>query len=69
MTASSPFYFYGLTLIPAWISYHMHGEVRNEINYQFSNFNGCTVEVWECIGNFIPRIMMDVIIYPCWDWS
>ena len=28
------------------------------------NFNGCTVEVWEWISNFIPHIV-DIIIYPC----
>ena len=40
-----PFYYYGLTLIPAWISNHMPGKVWDEITYPFLNFNGCTVEV------------------------
>ena len=39
----------------------------DEIAYPFLNFNGCTVEVYEYISNFIPHFMMDVIIYPCWS--
>ena len=66
---SSPFYWYGLTLIPAWISKHMPRKVWNEITYPFPNFNGGSVEVWEWISNFIPHIIMDVITYPCWDLS
>ena len=31
--------------------------------------NGCTIKFWECRSNFIPRIVVDVIIYPCWDVS
>ena len=42
---SSPFYQHGLTLVPAWISYHMHSKVWDGITYPFLNFNGCTVEV------------------------
>ena len=41
----------------------------DDITYPFPNFNGCTVEVWEWISNFIPPILMDVIIYPCWYYS
>ena len=40
-----PFYLHGLTLIPAWISNHIHYKVWDEITYPFLNFNGCTVEV------------------------
>ena len=40
-----PFYYYGLTLIPAWISNHRPSEVWDEITYPFLNFNGATVEV------------------------
>ena len=40
-----PFYQYGLTLIPAWISYHVPSEVWNEITYPFLNFNGANFEV------------------------
>ena len=39
----------------------------DEITYPFPNFNGCTVEVWEWISNFITHFMMDVITYSCWD--
>ena len=43
----------------------------DEITYPFPNFNGCTVEAWEWISNFIPHFIVDVITYPCWDesWS
>ena len=27
----------------------------DEIVHPFSNFNGCTVAVWECLSNFIPH--------------
>ena len=47
-----PFYWHGLTLIPAWISNHMPSKVWGEITYPFPNFNGCTVEVWEWINHF-----------------
>ena len=40
-----------LTLIAAWISNHMPIKVGVEIAYPFSNFNGCTVDVWEWISN------------------
>ena len=26
-----------------------------------------TVEVWECISNFIPHVIVDIIVYLCWD--
>ena len=62
-----PFYHHGLTLIPAWISNHMPRKVWAEITYPFPNFNGCTVEFWELITNFIPLSIMDPITHPCWD--
>ena len=40
----------------------MPGEVWVEITYPFPNFNGCTVEVWERIGNFISYYIMDLKI-------
>ena len=43
--ASGPFYYYGLTLIPAWISNYIHHKMWYEITYPFPNFNGATVEV------------------------
>ena len=41
----APFYYHGLTLIPAWISNYSHYKVWYEITYPFLNFNGATVEV------------------------
>ena len=58
-----------LTLIPTWITNHMLSKVWDEIIYQFPNFNGFTVEVWEWINNFIPYFLIGVITYPCWDWT
>ena len=43
ITTSGPFYLLGLTLIPAWISNHMHYKVWDEITYPFLNFNGATM--------------------------
>ena len=42
----------------------MPSKVWDEIIYSFLNFNGCTVEVWEWISNFIPHIIGRVITYP-----
>ena len=36
-------------------------KVRNIITYPFPNFNGYTVEVCECISNFIPHYVIDMI--------
>ena len=52
ITSRGPFYWHGLTLIPAWISNHMPCKVSDEIICPFPNFNGCTVEVWEWVSNF-----------------
>ena len=40
-----PFYWYGLTLIPAWISNYFHYKMWDGITFPFLNFNGATVEV------------------------
>ena len=40
-----------------------------KLTYQFPNFNGATVEVWEWVSNFTPHVMMDVINCPCRDCS
>ena len=40
-----PFYWYGLTTIPAWINNYIHFEVWDKITYPFLNFNGATIEV------------------------
>ena len=45
-----PFYWYGLTLIPAWISYHMTSKVWDDSTYPFANFNDQTVEVCWWMG-------------------
>ena len=55
--------------IPTLISNYMLSNLWCEITYPFPNFNGCTVEVWEWISNFIPHSVMDVISSPCWDYS
>ena len=34
----------------------------DEITYPFPNFNGCTVEVWEYISNFIVNFILDSTI-------
>ena len=61
MAYKGPFYSYGLTVIPAWISNHIPNNVWGEITYQFPKLNGCTVQVWEWLNNFIPHIIMDAI--------
>ena len=45
MATSGPFYYYGLTLIQAWITNYTHYKVWDEITFPFLNFNGATVEV------------------------
>ena len=42
---------------------YMPSKVREEITYPFPNSKGATVDVWECISNFIPHITMGLIIY------
>ena len=39
--------------------------MHDELTYPFPHFNDFTVEVWECMINFTPHFIMDVIIYPC----
>ena len=39
-----PFYYHGLTLIPAWISNYTLYNVWDEITNPFPNYNGATVE-------------------------
>ena len=46
---------------PAWKSNYIGSKVWYETTYSFLNFNGCTIEVWEWISNFIPHFMMRVI--------
>ena len=47
----------------------MISAVWDEITSPFLNFNGCTVDVWERIRNFIPHFIMDEFTYACWDYS
>ena len=62
-----PFYWHGLTSIPAQISNYIYHNRLDKITFLFPNFNGATVEVWEWISNFIPWFTAHVITYPCWD--
>ena len=50
-----------------YISNYMPIKMWNEITYPFPNFNGCTVEVWKGISNFLPHFIMDVITYQFGD--
>ena len=43
--------------------------VPGESTFPFPNFNGCTIELWEWISNFIPRFTGHVITYTWWDLS
>ena len=63
-TRWGPFHQRGLTLIPAWITDHIHYKVWDEIAYPFPNFNGATVEVCKWISYFIPHFIGHVITYP-----
>ena len=67
LSPRAPIYRHGLTLIPAWISNHIHYEVCDEITYPFPNIHECTVEVWEWISNFTPHCTGYGIMHPCWD--
>ena len=42
--------------------------MKGEITCPFP-LNGATVEVWECINNYIPQFAGHGISYPCWDSS
>ena len=53
----------------AWISDHMSNKVWDDITYPFSNFSGSIIEVWEWRSNLIPHFIMDMITYPCQDYS
>ena len=46
---------------------HTPGKVWDKITYPFPNFNGAIFEVWEWTNNFMPHLMMDIIMYPCWN--
>ena len=42
---------------------------HNEIIYPFPNFYGAAGKVWQWLDNFIPKFIMNVITYRCWDQS
>ena len=52
-----------LTLV--WVNNYTHYKMWEDITFLFPNFNGCTVEVWEWISNFISHFTEHVITYPC----
>ena len=52
---------HGLTL--PWISNFIHDYGWDEITYAFTNINGCTLEVWIWISNFIPYFTGYVIMF------
>ena len=54
-------------LNPSMDNVYIHCKVWDEFTYPFLNFNGCTIEVYEWISNFIPHVIEHVITYPCWD--
>ena len=62
----APFYWLAFKFKPAWIRFHIHRKVWDEITYPFPNVNGCTVEVWELIINIISDLTMYVNTYPWW---
>ena len=57
-----PFKWYGVNLIPAWISNYVHYKVK--WIYSFPNFSA-TIKLLEWVSNFIPHFVMDVITYIC----
>ena len=48
--------------ITAWMNNHILYKGWDEISYPFQNFNGCTVEVWDWICNFIPHFTEHVVL-------
>ena len=59
-----PLFQQGLTVIRAWIRYHMLSKMWDEVIYPFPNINCFTVEVWEEIKDVVPHFMMDGITCP-----
>ena len=43
----------------------MLSQVWNDIEYPFPNFNGCIIEVYKWISNFIGHFAIGEITYPC----
>ena len=53
-------------MIQGGISNYVPYKVWDEITYPFPNFNGCTVEIWKRISNFVPHITEHMFTYPWW---
>ena len=51
--------------IASWISNHVPSKMWDEITYPFTNFNSCTIEVWQEISNFITHFIIYAINYLC----
>ena len=47
-----------IIVVPSMENNFMPGKVLSEVSYQFSNFNGAAIVVWEWISNFIPHFTM-----------
>ena len=47
-----------IIVVPSMENNLMPGKVLSEVSYQFSNFNGAAIVVWEWISNFIPHFTM-----------
>ena len=54
-----------LCLTPAWISNHKPSKMGDAIINPFSNFNGCTTEVYEWISDLIPHFSRVFDQYCC----
>ena len=42
---------------PSMDNYYIHHKVGHEMSYSVPNFNGCTVEVRQCISNFTHTLL------------
>ena len=73
LTPRQNWIFVRLTSFPAWINNHIHNDMWNETTYQILGFNGCIIDVWELINNFIPpflgmwfHILAVIAVKPCY---
>ena len=58
-----PFYWHGLTWIPAWTSNYINYKMWDEITYPFPNFNCRTVDVWDWIISYHTLLGMWLLIH------
>ena len=58
-----PFYWHGLTLIPAWINIYIHYEMWDEIINPFPNSSVAAVKVYESTSNFMSYFTGHMITY------